>query len=78
MCLADVDLLLDYWSEHPPPEDLIAAYLGFKPATPKPTTTTLGEPESKAGEMTVGELRLAAIKHIKGGTKERGSMVIRA
>jgi hypothetical protein len=31
MYLEDYDLLAEYWSEHPPLQMMVQAYLGFKP-----------------------------------------------
>lgn len=36
MFLSDYDLLAEYWSEHPPLQMMVQAYLGFKPQRQEP------------------------------------------
>ena len=65
MCLADVELLFDYWREHPPAEDLIAAYLGYK------TPASAGKSVETGPPAEIIQMREFAALHLKSGGKLR-------
>jgi len=65
MCLADLFLIFEHWRLHPPVEDLVAAFVGFKPSS-APST-----PENGAPSADIVKLREFAAQHLKSGGKMR-------
>ena len=63
MCMVDVELLYEHWRIHPPADELIAAYLGYKPP-PKPF-----EPSSEGPPAEIIQLMDFARRHVAGGAK---------